>query len=199
MYAFAALLLAIPALGIAVTSPGQSTVWNANTASQTVAWTSVDTDATSFAIFLVNQDRTVLPTNNQLLSANVSTSAGSTTVTYSSGTWPIGDAFQINFARDSNSPDSLYAQSVQFNITGTASVSSSTTTASAASNTGSTLNVANTASTGMTSGTGTNSAPSSGPSDTLPNTGGSTSGALGTDVKLGAMVFALGLLGAVLA
>ncbi|KZO93199.1 hypothetical protein CALVIDRAFT_260155 [Calocera viscosa TUFC12733] len=197
MFRILPLILLPAALAIQVTSPTQSTLWSSGATSQTISWSSVVTDPTSFAIVLVNQDRTVLPTNDILLADNVSTSAGSVSVTYPGGTWPVGDAFQVNLVAASDQTSTIYAQSNDFNITSTAASASSSTTASVASNTGSTLLVSNTASTGTSTASGAGATTSGGSS--LPNSGSGSSGAGTNTVQMGAVVFALGLVGAILA
>jgi len=205
MHSLSLLLLALPALAIQVTSPTQFTVWDAASSSQTVSWSSVNTDATSFAIVLVNQDRSVLPTNDQVLAANVTTSSGSVSVTYPSGSWPVGDAFQVNLIASTDNINTIYAQSNDFNITssGSSTASSSTSsasTASMASMTGSTLSVSNTASSPTLSGSAAGSSASvAAGNSTLPNTGSGSSGAATNTVKVGALVFVMGLVGAMLA
>ena len=61
MYGFkplaTALALCTLTSAIQVTSPISSTLWSSDTSGQTVSWTAVNTDATSFVIQLVNQVR----------------------------------------------------------------------------------------------------------------------------------------------
>jgi len=197
--ATAAAALASSALAIQVTSPTQYTVWSSSSSSQTISWTSVNTDASSFAIVLVNQDRGVLPNNDVPLASNVSTSAGSTTVTYPSGTWPVGFGFQVNLIQDANNINTIYAQSGDFNISGTAS----SVTTTSISGTPTTL----TASGSVTlagSGLGaSNSASGTASGDTLPNASPSSkSGAERLSLNgmgMGACVVVLALLGSLLA
>lgn len=54
-YLFTSLLVATFAQAMTVTAPAEGVNWQSGTASQTVSWQAVDTDATSFMIQLVNQ------------------------------------------------------------------------------------------------------------------------------------------------
>lgn len=49
------LLAAVGSQAITVQSPSRDTVWQSGVSAQTVSWEAVSTDATSFAIQLVNQ------------------------------------------------------------------------------------------------------------------------------------------------
>jgi len=141
MFSLAVLLsLAISALAYQVTSPNNVTGWLSN-GDNTVSWNRVDTDPTSFAIFLVNQDRSVLPQNNQLLAQNVDGTKGSVVLSPPAGGLPAGAAFQVNFCSDVNNPQTILAQSNQFAITsgGSASAASSGTTATGTTTTGATV------------------------------------------------------------
>lgn len=63
MYTSLFTTLALAMLGaqaMTVENPTQDTVWMAETSGQTVSWEAVSTDATSFAIQLVNQVSGVL-------------------------------------------------------------------------------------------------------------------------------------------
>ncbi|KZT62338.1 hypothetical protein CALCODRAFT_479231 [Calocera cornea HHB12733] len=195
-----AALLLPAALAIQVTSPTQSTIWLSGSSSQTISWSSVVTDPTSFAIVLVNQDRSVLPTNDILLADNVSTTAGTTTVTYPSGSWPVGNAFQVNLIRSSEDTSTIYAQSNDFNITSSAASSTSSSSSSVASNTGSTLLVGNSNTLGSTTNTASGAGASTTGGSTLPNSGSGSASAAGSNtVQMGALVLGLGLVGALLA
>ena len=52
----AALFVVAPALAFTITSPGQSVNWT-STGAQPIAWQRVSTDATTFAVVLVNDVR----------------------------------------------------------------------------------------------------------------------------------------------
>ncbi|WWD20348.1 hypothetical protein CI109_104824 [Kwoniella shandongensis] len=118
---------------IKVTSPDNNTVWKSGD-SQTVSWEAVSTDATTFAIQLVNQggflqDSPVTLIANQ--STGAANSVNSATVSFPSGSFPEGTAFQINLVSSSTSQNSaIYAQSQQFNITSGGSSSSSSSASS---------------------------------------------------------------------
>ncbi|CAD6565403.1 MAG: hypothetical protein TREMPRED_001159 [Tremellales sp. Tagirdzhanova-0007] len=123
----ASLILGTLASAIQVTSPSSSTLWSSGTSGQTVSWKAVNTDPDSFVIQLVNQAG-FLP-NTVTLVANQSTGSSdvtnSVTVSYLSGSWPVGTAFQVNLISSSQDNSAILAQSQQFNITSTASSSSS--------------------------------------------------------------------------
>ncbi|KAI5450182.1 hypothetical protein NCC49_003331 [Naganishia albida] len=124
--------LASSAQAIKVTAPTKSTVQASGSALQ-LTWDSVNTDPTSFAIVLVNQDSQFLANSPVTLVQNQSTSAGSASLTYPSGAWPTGTAFQVNLVKSTSETNSILAQSEMFNITGSASSSSSSAASSSAS------------------------------------------------------------------
>jgi len=129
---YVVLAVALSALAISVTSPTNTSGWQSN-AVNTITWNRVDTDPTSFAVFLVNQDATVLPGKSELLIATVDATQGSISVTPPSGGFPVGNGYQVNFCQDSTHPTSILAQSNQFNITSGGSFSGSTTSTSSSS------------------------------------------------------------------
>ncbi|KAJ7180304.1 hypothetical protein C8R43DRAFT_1229891 [Mycena crocata] len=117
---------------IAITSPGDTNTWT-NDGSQT-----------NFTIVLTNINRSLQPTNNQILKALVDTSAGTTTVDPPSEGWPsVGGTYRVNFCKSSEELDSILAQSDEFNITqakvesSSAPVASKTASLAAASTPGS--------------------------------------------------------------
>ncbi|KAL7417609.1 hypothetical protein BDY24DRAFT_411578 [Mrakia frigida] len=123
-------LAAIGASAIQVTYPSKRDTWTSSGA-QTVEWDWVSTDATSFAMVLVNQDSSFLADTTSL-NENVTTSTGSTTVTFPDGDFPVGTSFQVNFIRDADRDDSILAQSAMFNITQSDVVATTATTATTA-------------------------------------------------------------------
>jgi len=58
--AIVAFTLAAVAQAISVEMPAKDTVWQSGGGAQTVSWEAVSTDATSFAIQLINQVRVVV-------------------------------------------------------------------------------------------------------------------------------------------
>ncbi|KAF9006552.1 hypothetical protein BDQ17DRAFT_1540354, partial [Cyathus striatus] len=107
---------AASAFAYQITTPSETVGWT-NQGAQSVAWSRVNTDATNFTILLTNEDRSVLPTNNQVLAALVDGTLSKTTVNPPSGGWPVGSSFRINFVQDEQNPNTIYAQSSEFNIT----------------------------------------------------------------------------------
>ncbi|KAJ5935754.1 hypothetical protein N7466_005301 [Penicillium verhagenii] len=136
--------LVISAGALTVTEPEQGADISPSS-SVDVKWTSVDTDAKSFDIYLVNY--VVYPNVNKKLASDISTSDGSHTVNI--GSLADGQGYQINLMSDSNT--GILAQTGQFNITGSASESSTTSSGSTTSTTstasGTTLTGTNTATT----------------------------------------------------
>ncbi|RSH93230.1 hypothetical protein EHS25_007584 [Saitozyma podzolica] len=139
LYAATLLALVSQISAIQVTSPSSSTVWSSGTSGQTVSWQSVSTDPTSFVIQLVNQAG-FLSNSPVTLTANQSTGSSnvvnSATVTYPSGSWPVGTAFQINLMSSSNSNAAILAQSQQFNITSSGSTAASGSSSASSSASG---------------------------------------------------------------
>jgi hypothetical protein len=113
----AAILLSLTAsaFAIQVTFPGQNDVWS-NEGTQKLTWTSVNTDATSFAVILYNPDANIIPAKSESLAANVSTSAGTVQLSPPSAGWPTGSGFQVNLVKSEKEMTTIYAQSAQFSI-----------------------------------------------------------------------------------
>ncbi|KAF4575097.1 hypothetical protein EYR36_006453 [Pleurotus pulmonarius] len=120
-----ALALATFSLAYQVTSPGNSQGWTTE-GSQLATWTRVDTDPLNFTAVLTNEDRSVMPQNNQILAALVDGTLGQIRLNPPNGGWPTGKAFRLNFCRDSQSLEAILAQSNQFDIGQTTSVPLST-------------------------------------------------------------------------
>ncbi|KAJ5730949.1 uncharacterized protein N7483_005457 [Penicillium malachiteum] len=95
--------------------------------SVTVKWTSVDTDASHFDIYLVNN--AVYPPVNKELAKDIETSKDSYTVNI--GDVPNGHGYQINLVSDASMNTGILAQTGQFNVTDSSETSSSSTTSSA--------------------------------------------------------------------
>jgi len=117
------------ALAYTVTVPNETQGWT-NSGAQTLSWTRVDTDAANFTAVLTNQDRSVMPNNNQVLAALVDGTKGTLSVNPPSGGWIVGHGFQVNLVKDQDSLSTIFAQSGQFNITASSSSASSTTSTS---------------------------------------------------------------------
>jgi hypothetical protein len=117
MRSFIALILAFSASALAyqVTSPNQSQGWT-NSGAQTLTWQRVNTDALNFTAVLTNEDRNVMPNNNQVLAALIDGTKGTTTVNPPSAGWPTGDGFRVNFVQDASNLNTILAQSSQFSI-----------------------------------------------------------------------------------
>ncbi|KAJ7094579.1 GPI-anchored small secreted protein [Mycena belliarum] len=121
----------LSASAIQVTSPGGTKGWT-NDGSQSIAWQSVSTDPSNFTIVLTNPNRALMPNDNQILKALVSTNAGSTTVDPPAMGWPaVGGSYRVNLCKSSEDLNSILAQSMEFNITA-AAVKSGASSATAA-------------------------------------------------------------------
>ncbi|KAL8278302.1 hypothetical protein RQP46_009334 [Phenoliferia psychrophenolica] len=119
------LALAASSLAITVNTPSGWTTTGPNV----LTWTSVATDHTTFAAVLVNNNKTLVP-SQITIEANETTSSGTFTVTPDSP-YPAGSGFQVNFLSGLNSDSSIYGQSGSFNITPGTKTSSSSSTDSA--------------------------------------------------------------------
>ncbi|KAI0751526.1 Ser-Thr-rich glycosyl-phosphatidyl-inositol-anchored membrane family-domain-containing protein [Daedaleopsis nitida] len=117
------LALAASALAFQVTEPTASQGWTTS-GPNTVAWSTVSTDASNFTIVLVNQS--VNPPTTQVLAALVDAGLAKTTVNPPSGGWKSGKGFQVNLVKDSQDLSSILAQSAQFEITTSTSSTFST-------------------------------------------------------------------------
>ncbi|KIR51999.1 hypothetical protein I315_05640 [Cryptococcus gattii Ru294] len=193
---------------ISITSPSKDTVWLSGTSGQTIEWTSVSTDPTTFDIELDNQSG-FLDNAPITLASNQSTGdSGSTntvTVTYpGGGAWPTGVAFQVNFMSTDHKNTGILAQSEQFNITSggdSSSSASSSTSSSASSSSASSASSssasgaavsttsASSASAATTHASSGSSASASGSSSSLPNT--SSGAALSASAGIASVVLAV--------
>ncbi|KAL8278293.1 hypothetical protein RQP46_009325 [Phenoliferia psychrophenolica] len=124
------LALAASSQAIAITTPAKWTTTGPNV----ISWVSVDTDPSTFAAILVNQN-TALLSASVLLETSVDTnpgSGGTFTVTPASGDpFPAGPSYQVNFIKDANDPDTIYAQTNMFDIYDSDDTETSITTAGA--------------------------------------------------------------------
>ncbi|KAF9028464.1 hypothetical protein BDZ89DRAFT_1066111 [Hymenopellis radicata] len=150
----------------------------------------VNTDAANFTVFLTNEDRSVMPTNNLELAALVVGSDGNTTLNPPSAGWPKGGGFRVNLCRDPQSPTTILAQSDQFNIT-------SSTSTSATSSGSKTLNT-HTGTTFIATGTSGSVDSSSTSTDNLSPVSTSNAAMPGV-VAQGGLMGALAVIGALLA
>jgi hypothetical protein len=142
------------ALGYTVTTPSQTQGWT-NSGAQTLTWTRVDTDPTNFTALLTNQDRSVMPNNNQVLAALVDGTKLTIALNPPSGGWIVGAGFQVNLVQDQTDTNTIYAQSTQFNITASSSSASSTTTGVTTPTSGNAVTPITTSSTSTGTGTST--------------------------------------------
>lgn len=103
---YALLALASGAAALSVTSPTSSSDWTVGE-SQTITWSSVDSDQDTFNIYLSNE--VDYPPVSILLASDVSSSDGSATVSGSKLT--AGNEFTINLTNGTVTTQ-IYAQSV---------------------------------------------------------------------------------------
>ncbi|KAN0126537.1 hypothetical protein V8E52_000177 [Russula decolorans] len=99
-----------------ILTPGNSNGWTTS-GGNNVTWQRVNTDQTTFTMVLVNQDKTVLPSGQEILIATVDGSVGAIGVPAPSGGFVVGNGFQVNFVNDSQHLSAILAQSSQFSIT----------------------------------------------------------------------------------
>ncbi|KAJ0107786.1 extracellular conserved serine-rich protein [Diaporthe amygdali] len=123
---FAGLLAAVSA--ITITEPQQGAKLDFS-GSNTISWTSVDTDPVSFEIVLVSP-------NNSTIAQSVITNSVNTTenkYTFSNFVTPVGDNYQVNFLGNVGTNRGIISQSQTFAVTksGVESTGTSSTGASA--------------------------------------------------------------------
>ncbi|KAE8311966.1 Ser-Thr-rich glycosyl-phosphatidyl-inositol-anchored membrane family-domain-containing protein [Aspergillus transmontanensis] len=189
-YAISLLPLAASVGALQVTSPKKGEDVDLSK-SFTVKWDAVDTDPSSFDLYIVNN--AVYPSVEQKIASDVDSSKGSYDV---SGLSDLtnGKGYQINFLSNSAKNSGILAQSQQFNVEGS-SESTSSTTASESKTTTSTSGTS-TATTVSSSARASASASASANS----TSSGSTPASTGAGVSLAAPVSAAaGLLMGVLA
>ncbi|KAI0065979.1 hypothetical protein BV25DRAFT_1764871, partial [Artomyces pyxidatus] len=121
---FAVLSLVASTLAYQVTSPGTNQNWTTS-GTHIVSWSRVDTDALNFTMLLVNQNKAILPSGSEVLSAFVDGTKGTLQVAPPSAGFPVGDGFQINLVAGPDQTNTILAQSGQFSILQSASSSSS--------------------------------------------------------------------------
>ncbi|KGO47513.1 Cell wall beta-glucan synthesis [Penicillium expansum] len=161
--------LALSVAAINVTEPAKGADVDVS-GSFTVKWTSVNTDASTVDIVLVNN--AVYPTVSEKIASGIDTSKGSYTV---SGLKDVssGSGFQINLLSTDAKNTGILAQSEQFDVT--EAKSSSATTTGTSSTVSSTESSSSTASTSVVS---------SGTSTATTETDASTTGTSTPDVSI---------------
>ncbi|OGE48396.1 hypothetical protein PENARI_c029G01481 [Penicillium arizonense] len=160
--ALSVLPLALSVSALKVIEPEQGAVIDTSD-SLVVKWTSVDTDETSFNVFLVNNN--VYPPVHKKVASDIKTSEHSYTIDSLSG---VTDAkgYQINLESTSEHNTGILAQSNQFNVTESASSSTST---------GASSSTSSAATSGSSTASSTESSSSSAVSTTHTSAGTSTS------------------------
>jgi len=157
--------------GYQILTPGEQNGWT-NSGPQSVTWIQVDTDSSTFNAVLTNQ--VISGFADETLATNVDGTTGSTQLSpLNGGTFPTGPGFRLNFM-STQQPDTILAQSNQFNITAASSTSGTSGT------TGTTITATSlpTSQTGSSDSSGTNGGiiPTSSTS-TSPTSTSTTSGA----------------------
>jgi len=122
---FALFTLVASASAYQILTPSNSSGWTTGGANN-VTWTRVSTDNATFTMVLVNQDKSIMPSGQEVLIATVDGTLGVIAVPPPSGGLPAGNGFQVNFVKDPQDLNTILAQSQQFAITR----SNSTTTTS---------------------------------------------------------------------
>ncbi|KIY74220.1 hypothetical protein CYLTODRAFT_416471 [Cylindrobasidium torrendii FP15055 ss-10] len=169
------LALAASAAAYKVTSPAEDDIWKTGS-DNTLKWDMVSSDRGNFSVFLTNQDRSILPENNVVLNDYVEGSAGSVVVTAPQGGWPSGKGFRLNLCQDKDHPESILAQSEEFELeksasSSTSAGSSSTTARTSATGTGSQSQDASATGSSSDSAASASTTPDGAMSITLTHTG----------------------------
>ncbi|KAF9499986.1 hypothetical protein BDN71DRAFT_1502474 [Pleurotus eryngii] len=110
-----ALALAAFALAYNITSPGDSQNWT-TVGPQSATWKRESTDPLKFTAVLTNENRSVMPENNQVLARSVDGTTGHAQFAAPSGGWRQGEGFRLNFCHDEHISDGILAQSNEFAI-----------------------------------------------------------------------------------
>ncbi|OQE16529.1 hypothetical protein PENFLA_c027G06290 [Penicillium flavigenum] len=170
--------LALSVGAIKVTEPAKNDEVDVS-GSFTVKWSSVNTDASTVDIVLVNN--AVYPPVEEKIASGVDTSKGSYTA---SGLKDVtdGSGFQINLISTEAKNTGILAQSEQFDVTESDKSSSSATTTGTSSTVSSASSTASTASTSVVS-TGTTSTASTSAGVSSTETEASTTGTSTPDVS----------------
>ncbi|KAG8765617.1 hypothetical protein FRC20_005097 [Serendipita sp. 405] len=115
------LLSHILVLAYQITTPSdrdeiEHAAWTTNGPND-IKWERVTTDPETVTVVLVNEDRSILPTNNLVLVENVDGSLLHVAISASAGTeFPVGNGFRVNFVKSKEDVNTIYAQSSQFRI-----------------------------------------------------------------------------------
>ncbi|RAL06906.1 GPI anchored serine-threonine rich family protein [Aspergillus homomorphus CBS 101889] len=166
-FSYAVLPLAAIVGALEVTSPTKGEDVDVSN-SFTVKWDSVNTDASSFNLYIVNN--AVYPPVEQKIASDVDTSKGSYTVSSLSGLTD-GKGYQINLVSDVPQNSGILAQSQQFDVKGASDSSSSSSSSASASTSTSTSSSSSSSSSSSASTTLTSTASSStGTASTLIST-----------------------------
>ncbi|KUM64112.1 hypothetical protein ACN42_g2993 [Penicillium freii] len=183
--------LALSVAAVNITEPAKGADVDVS-GSFTVKWTSVNTDASTVDIVLVNN--AVYPTVSEKIASGIDTSKGSYTASGLKGV-TNGSGFQINLLSTDAKNTGILAQSEQFDVT-EAKSSSATTTASGSStsSTGTATGTQTSTQTGLTTsasstGTATGSAAASATTST-----GAAMGLVAPGAAAGLLVGVLALL-----
>ncbi|KAG8693366.1 GPI inositol deacylase, partial [Ceratobasidium sp. 395] len=107
--------LVASAFAYQVTSPTSSTKWYSGEVTNPLTWDKVSTDPLTFCIVLTNEDRSLLPTDQQLI-ATVDGTTGKTDCPAPSGGFPVGKGFRINLVKSPSDMNTILAQSPEFEI-----------------------------------------------------------------------------------
>ncbi|KAL4946949.1 Ser-Thr-rich glycosyl-phosphatidyl-inositol-anchored membrane family-domain-containing protein [Aspergillus filifer] len=155
--------LAVSVGAISVTEPKKNVEINPSN-SFDVKWTSVQGDATSFDLHLVNN--AVYPPVDKTIASDIDTSDGSYTVDGIDGL-ADGPGYQINLLSNDAQNTGILAQSQQFNVTGSDSSDDSTSSSTSATSTSTSTSSTSSSTTTTASSTESSSAasPSTSPSD----------------------------------
>ncbi|KAL1861269.1 hypothetical protein Plec18170_001784 [Paecilomyces lecythidis] len=173
--------LAASACAIQVTYPGKDAKLDL-TKENKIQWNSVDTDAKTIDIYLVNNN--VYPNVNTKIASGVDTSKGSYTFDLKGA--KAGTGYQINLVADSTQNNGILAQSQEFDVTEAGSSSTSAVTFTDTTTGASTSTTSGSSSTTLsTSTTGNASASSSASASAASSSGSASSSASKTASKTG--------------
>jgi len=131
---FTLISLVATATAYQVVTPGNAQNWT-TAGPNSVTWQRVSTDPTNFTMLLVNQDKSILPSGQEILIAQVDgTTLTVANVPPPSGGFKVGNGYQVNFVADPDHLTTILAQTGQFSIT-QSNTTATPTTASAAGTT----------------------------------------------------------------
>ena len=131
---FTVLSLVASACAYQILTPSNSSGWT-TVGPNLVTWSRVSTDPTNFTMVLVNQvrspsltclfpglifvfqDKTVMPSGDEVLIATVDGTQNSIAVPAPSGGFVVAPGYQVNFVKDPQDLNTILAQSNMFSIT----------------------------------------------------------------------------------